>query len=268
MENKICGIYMIKNLVNEKIYIGKSKDIVRRWYEHKSDLRCQRHDNCYLQNSWNKYGENNFSFNVLEECFDESCLDVLEKFYIDLYGANDKNCGYNLTDGGDGGVPTAESIEHMKIATRKRYNEEGKAVYCPELNITFSCPIEAQEKTGVLRQSISSCCCGSKNRKTAGKHPITGERLHWFFANDIEKINDFLQGKLQRRHFEVCKRVICIELNATFSSIKDASNETGVCATNISMCCSGAIQSAGKHPVTGEKLHWIYADSINNSSVA
>ena len=268
MEEKICGIYMIKNLINNKIYIGKSKDIVRRWYEHKSDLRHNHHDNCYLQNSWNKYGESCFEFNIIERCLNEEDLDEREKFHIFFYKADDKNFGYNLTIGGDGGTPTYEAIEHMKIATRERYNKDGKSVYCPELNRTFSCPIEAQEETGVTRQSISNCCCGAKNRKTAGKHPVTGERLHWFFASDIEKINDFMQGNFQDRHSSLYKKVMCIELNELFESVKSASDKTGVCASNITMCCSGKIQSAGKHPLTGEKLHWIYADEMNNSFVA
>lgn len=268
MKDKICGIYMIRNLVNNKIYIGKSKDIIRRWYEHKSDLRCQRHDNCYLQNSWNKYGENCFEFNIIEQCLNEENLDEREKFYIHLYKSDDKNFGYNLTTGGDGGSPLSEAIKHMKVATRERYNKEGKAVYCPELNCTFSCPIEAQEKTGVSRQSISGCCRGGKNRKTAGVHPITGERLHWFFASDMKKINDFVQGNFQNRHSSLWKKVICVELNETFDSIKAASDKTGICASNITMCCSGKIQSAGRHPITGEKLHWKYTDEINNSSVA
>lgn len=35
MANKICGVYKIKNIVNDKFYIGSSKDIKKRWKQHK-----------------------------------------------------------------------------------------------------------------------------------------------------------------------------------------------------------------------------------------
>ena len=55
------------------------------------------------------------------------------------------------------------------------------------------------------------------------------------------------------------KAVLCIELNKIFGSAMEAGRETGIKQQNISKCCNGKLQSAGKHPVTGEKLHWKYA---------
>jgi group I intron endonuclease len=63
---KTMGIYKIFNKVNNKYYIGSSNNIKRRWRDHKKMLRGNRHDNIYLQNSWNKYGENNFDFIVID----------------------------------------------------------------------------------------------------------------------------------------------------------------------------------------------------------
>ena len=65
-QEKICGIYKITNLKNHKIYIGSSNNIMRRWYEHLRDLKNQKHCNSHLQNAWNKYGENNFLFEIIE----------------------------------------------------------------------------------------------------------------------------------------------------------------------------------------------------------
>ena len=60
----ISGIYKITNNVNGKFYIGSSQNISRRWYDHKRELRIQKHHNKYLQRAWNKYGEENFSFEI------------------------------------------------------------------------------------------------------------------------------------------------------------------------------------------------------------
>lgn len=64
----MIGIYAIHNTFTNKYYIGQSIHIKRRWEEHKSTLRNQRHENIHLQYSWNKYGESCFDFIVLEIC--------------------------------------------------------------------------------------------------------------------------------------------------------------------------------------------------------
>lgn len=61
------GIYMIKNKKTGQMYIGQSKHIKRRWVDHKYELVRGIHANTFLQNSWNKYGEDNFSFSIIEE---------------------------------------------------------------------------------------------------------------------------------------------------------------------------------------------------------
>ena len=55
------GIYMIRNLSNNKVYIGQSTNINRRWNDHKMKLKNNIHYNEHLQKSYNKYGEKFFS---------------------------------------------------------------------------------------------------------------------------------------------------------------------------------------------------------------
>ena len=90
-----CGIYKIENRVNGKIYIGSSIDIPTRLMNHKYMLRLNKHDNEYLQKSYNKHGESNFIFSVLELC-NESDLIIKENFYINKFSSNNLNLGYNL----------------------------------------------------------------------------------------------------------------------------------------------------------------------------
>ncbi len=77
-----CGIYQIKNKTNNKIYVGSSKYIEKRWKRHLSNLKAKKHCNPYLQNSFNKHGEEIFEFTILEEC-DESQLLIQEQYWID-----------------------------------------------------------------------------------------------------------------------------------------------------------------------------------------
>ena len=58
----------------------------------------------------------------------------------------------------------------------------GKAVYCPELNEAFWGVSEASVKYNLDQGTLSKCCNGQ--RKSCGKHPVTGEPLHWEWVGD------------------------------------------------------------------------------------
>ena len=127
------GIYRIRNLVNGKMYIGfASMNFGDRRDSHFACLRNNYHFNHDLQNDFNKYGESNFVFEVVEEIESDDILKYQEKeiYYISLYDT--VNTGYNYTAGGNNHIrPTREKIRQMaeinRIAnTGKRVSEETK----------------------------------------------------------------------------------------------------------------------------------------------
>ena len=89
------GVYQFKNKVNNKVYIGSSKNIYYRLKDHLKTLHANRHYNNYFQSSWNKYGEENFEFSILELCDVENIL-IIEQKYIDSNNACNSEFGYNL----------------------------------------------------------------------------------------------------------------------------------------------------------------------------
>jgi len=95
------GIYLIKNMVNGKGYVGSTTDFGDREKTHFTKLKCNQHHNCYLQSSYNKhgkynqYGKNNFEFYILAYCSPENLLDK-EDFYINYLKTMDRKFGYNL----------------------------------------------------------------------------------------------------------------------------------------------------------------------------
>ena len=93
-KQKICGVYKITNRVNGKIYVGSSKNIYERWNQHKDKLRNNCHDNIHLQNAWNKYGEENFEFEIIEECASKIQFER-EQYYLNTLNPFDDN-GYNI----------------------------------------------------------------------------------------------------------------------------------------------------------------------------
>ena len=85
------GIYKIENLINGKLYIGQSVHIELRWQEH-----CRPSAKSLIGKAISKYGKENFTFQILEECA-ESCLNEREAYYIRYYQSLVPN-GYNIEE--------------------------------------------------------------------------------------------------------------------------------------------------------------------------
>jgi group I intron endonuclease len=100
------GIYYYKNLINGKIYVGQSIDLKRRIRQHERSFRFKNEDELdnkdavLLWRAVNKYGRNNFSFEILETCTEEE-LNRREEFYIENMNSHFSRNGYNITWGGD-----------------------------------------------------------------------------------------------------------------------------------------------------------------------
>lgn len=121
MHEKVSGIYEIRNLVNGKTYVGQSINIKSRKSVHLVNLRYNRHHSKHLQNAWNKYGESNFEFGILEECSIEK-LTEREQHWIDTKKAYHDEFGYNIGKCAEpssrGLKRSAETINKMKEARR------------------------------------------------------------------------------------------------------------------------------------------------------
>lgn len=120
------GIYGVVNKVNGKTYVGQTGErFLRRYWHHQWKLRDGSHDNCHLQKAWNKYGEDNFDFIVIEVVNDTALLDELEIKYIDQYKKNDKSYNMLLGGGGRRGFPISENAKKM-IGDKNRQHMLGK----------------------------------------------------------------------------------------------------------------------------------------------
>jgi len=84
LSNSISGIYKITNITTRKCYIGSAINIRLRWGVHRYDLRQNKHHSKYLQRSWNKYGFDNFMFEILFTCPKEHLIRI-EQYFINNY---------------------------------------------------------------------------------------------------------------------------------------------------------------------------------------
>ena len=269
---KVCGIYCIENLINTKKYIGQSIDIHGRWKDHKRKLNNNKHRNEHLQKSWNKYGENNFRFYILDKC-DKSLLDEKEKYYINEFQCCDINFGYNIETGGSAQKCVAEVTKKKQSEARiGKYcggeNPHAHPVYCPQLDRWFAC-IADVEREGIAHEANVRHCLYGECR-VAGRHPITNEKLTWYDETDFDDpdikqtIEDEGDRKTNLQINPRCKPVYCPELNRIFMGGPTEVGKEGIAnRTCVVQQISGRRKFAGRHPITGKPLHWEYIENNN-----
>lgn len=118
-------IYCIENMVNGHCYIGQTLNYNARKSKHLSNLRMGNHSNVPLQRAYNKYGEENFIFSILEEVDDYLKIKEREEYWIDLRGY------YNIDTGRNGFTPTAlRNMSECKVGnTAHRKLKTKEALY-------------------------------------------------------------------------------------------------------------------------------------------
>lgn len=231
----MCGVYMIKNKVNGKFYIGSSIDIHVRWTKHKRCLRNGNHHSLHLQRAWDKYGEDNFDFIVLEETDPDKTYER-EQHYLDILKPYDNSIGYNMIHNAVGGglcgelnpmfgkhhsEETIDKIRQAKIGVK--HTDEWKE-HLREYWKTHTPPMTG--RTGEL-----ATCYG----RTGDKHPMWG---------------------IKGGDHPSAKSVICLNNGMIFDSAKDAAAWANCNYSKLCMCCRGERKSCGT--IEGEKLLWAF----------
>lgn len=107
-------VYILRNHINNKVYIGQT------WYSLKK--RFGQGYNQYLMNDIQKYGKEQFYYEIIAQCFDQDMADKVEVYYIILFDSTNRNNGYNIMRGGSNSRHSPETIEKMSLLARERCN--------------------------------------------------------------------------------------------------------------------------------------------------
>lgn len=224
------GIYCIENISTGKKYVGQSIDVHSRWQKHRSELNNNTHHNSYLQNAWNKYGENDFKFYIFEYCnVDE--LDNRETYYINIYDLTNRDLGYNLKSGGqeNGAIYSEEVKEKMRKSAKQYY-------------------IEHPERREQLRKSTLEYWANEENRKKrSGENASMYGKHHTLEAK--KKMSDARIGVVNPKRNTT--PVYCIELQKSFKDAATAAKELHLDSSGIIKVCRNERKTCGK-------FHWTF----------
>lgn len=174
-------IYKVENLINGKIYIGKTiRTLNERKLEH---INRMSHRKSYFHNALKKYGPSAFRWQIVEKDKDELELNVLEQHYIQYYKTKYPN-GYNLTSGGEGVIGYVMTRRHRENLSKSMMGEK---------NHRFGKPLSKKHK-----RKISEANKGKSKNK--GKAP-------W---NKGIKMKSSTPEVLEKRRKSTCKQFILI----------------------------------------------------------
>jgi hypothetical protein len=208
---KIKGIYKIINKINGKYYVGSSDNIKRRWYNHKIELNKNQHNNKYLQRAWNKYGENNFDFIIVESVNDDDLLNIEQK-YLNIIN-NNRNISYNIsTDSKSpmkGNHHSEESKEKIRIcSTGRKHSLQSK------LKISMS-------KKGIKNPKLGRNM-SEKNNPMYGKHH-SNESKEKSRISHLGKYDGIKNPNYGKKHSYITKQKISEALKGKPSPFKGKS---------------------------------------------
>jgi group I intron endonuclease len=202
-----AGIYKITNLVNGKIYIGSSVDVMSRWANHRSTLRRGKHKNPHLQSAWLKYGENNFRFDVVKYLLlkegwsdkekNEEILRI-EQTYLDESGCLDRDLGYNIRPRSDRKFHSEETKKKMRKPKPEGFGDARRG----EKN-SFYGREHSEEALRVMSEKKTG-----KNNPNYGKSLSDGHRAK--IAQAHKKLSD-------EQESEICERFKAGETKASLS---------------------------------------------------
>jgi len=223
MENKI-GIYCIENKINKKKYIGSSKNVYKRKNRHFSELRNLRHKNNKLQSSYNKYGEDNFMFYVLEFIENEDELIIKEQYYI-----NSIKPDYNINLIANSSLGVRRSEE-----TKEKIRQANIGLKHPEWRNKIKSESQGGENHWTKKKVFS--------KESKQKMSDSQKKLHQdgyvHPRKGVKESNDIIENKRIRTSKPIKQFTLDGILVEEFSSAKEAKEKYGYHPMYISQCCN------------------------------
>jgi group I intron endonuclease len=250
----LCGIYKITNNANGKIYIGQSINIKARWKDHINSLNRKDSHSVLLQRAWNKYGEEYFSFEILELCT-ENMLDAIEMKYIELYDT--RNNGYNIEPGGNLNKrlseETKQKIREAHLGRRHSYETRQKM---SQSRIGENNGMYGKNHSEESKRKMSESKKGKPGHPRSEKQKEAARR-----ANIGKVVSEETRRKISeanKGNVPVHKNlnpVYCLELDMIFDNPSNAGKELNISSSNIIGCCEGKRKTCGGY-------HWRYAENV------
>lgn len=244
------SVYLHKNKINDKVYIGQTKQTLeKRWMNGEGYDTSPR-----FYNAIQKYGWDNFEHIVLRTNLSQEEANYLEEQLIAQFNSQNEEFGYNIKAGGNNNALSEETKRKIGLANSisllgNTWSEDQKE----KISKLFSGkgnPFYGKHHTEETKKKISD----NRKGKTSGEsHPMYGKH----------HLNESLIKMSENRQGKGGKKVLCVNTGEIFECMMDAARWCGLTnSSSIGQVCNktGKQKTAGKHPVTNEKLIWEFLE--------
>lgn len=244
-------VYVIKNLKNDKVYVGSTVNSNRRRRQHLTRLRNNTHGNAHLQNAWNKHGEQSFVYEIIDTCNDRVLLRSKELRHMKRFKALNREFGYNISESTTNFSASGKNHplygkdfkalgyknywkgkkipESIRVKMRKPRSEQAKInMSLNHADVTGkNNPMYGKKHSDATRKKISESLTG---KRSGDKHPMYGRKRTGEFAGHKKRVAQLTKDGLFIKEFV---------------NITEAAKETGAIRQHISKCCKGERKSTG-----------------------
>lgn len=157
------GIYRIRNIKTNKVYIGQTTDkFINRYNSHLNRLNRKHHSNKKLQYDWDYYGEDSFLFEIVEVECEPEIVSELEKYYISKAKSSEYGC-YNKKPGGEKIILTDDGIKRVSKYMSNRVISEDTKQKLRDINTGSNSPVSHLTESDV--QNIKIRLMNHENQK-------------------------------------------------------------------------------------------------------
>jgi group I intron endonuclease len=159
----VGGIYVIRCIVDDKFYIGSAVNFVKRWKGHRILLNKGKHHSRHLQCAWDKYGEDAFVCEILEEVLNPNDLLDIEQRYLNRFEPWRREIGYNISAvaGSNLGVKMPpRTVEFRAILSAVHKGKKKSPEHCANLSAAKM----GKKPSLEARANMSAAQTGRKHR--------------------------------------------------------------------------------------------------------
>lgn len=264
-------IYLWKNLINGKIYVGQTQNFYERMNQYRRGNDKQR----LIGKALEKYGLENFDVLILEKNINLEDLDEREQYWMDYYNSYDKNIGYNICREASttrGFVHSEETKKKISEARKRMFKEYPEMIKSGKDNPMFGKTMSDENKEKLKNRNIGNQYAKGCHWKATeefkekhrqlmlGKQYCLGRKLSQETRDKISESNrrriitDETRDKLSKSHIgKTARKVKCVETGVIYESIKEAAEFIGRDGSSISKCCRGKQDTVAGY-------HWVYID--------
>lgn len=237
------GVYTIENLVTKKLYVGYTENFKKRFFNHISTLNRGVHANEHLQKAWDKYGEKNFSFEILVTC-PLKFLESEEHYWCTILNTHNSKYGYNIksTHPEKGKI----SINDKLRISNKLKNMAIRPVVMLDLNGNFIKEFSLiSDAANYINSSPSSIYRVLTGKRDKFKNYI------FVYKNEYDVSKDYSYNDKRAKH--ICQYSLSGEFIKEWKSTMDIERELNISNSSISGCCRGK-----KHYLSAGGYIWKY----------